>query len=354
MIVLSGTAQNLVPNWSFEDSINCPKTISQLSKTEFWTSPTIGTPDYFHSCSVSSVGVPSNPAGEQFSVTGEAYIGIYTFLKYEKNLREYIQVNLLDTLLVGKKYLVEFYISLGDNINYASNNIGVHFSDTAISDTGMLPLSYIPQIENKEIITNKSDWTKISGTYIANGNEIFMTIGNFRTDSLTDTVYVGGGNFTWDNAYYYIDDVTVEPITCSNDTTELNFSMCLGDSLFYNNKYYSNQGIYFDTLTKQAGCDSILKINIFFYECKIIIPNTITPNGDGFNDLWQITTPFPDSKITQLSIWNRWGYMVYKSDNYQNDFEGKGIDGNDLPAGIYYYLLVTENIQYKGYLSIIK
>jgi len=61
------------------------------------------------------------------------------------------------------------------------------------------------------------------------------------------------------------------------------------------------------------------------------IPNVITPNGDWFNDRFEI-----DQRMVggSLVIYNRWGQEVYQSSNYQNDWEG-----GDLPAGVYFYRL---------------
>lgn len=64
------------------------------------------------------------------------------------------------------------------------------------------------------------------------------------------------------------------------------------------------------------------------------IPEGITPNGDGTNDFLIIdglTENYPDHK---LSIYNRWGQLVFDAQPYQNTF-----DGNDMPAGTYYYIL---------------
>jgi gliding motility-associated-like protein len=82
---------------------------------------------------------------------------------------------------------------------------------------------------------------------------------------------------------------------------------------------------------------------------KIIVPNVITPNGDGKDDYFAISglNYYPNSK---LSIYDRWGKEVYTSNNYQNDWNGGGQSD-----GVYYYLLSLQNgKKYKGYFQIIK
>ncbi|MEM6320140.1 MAG: gliding motility-associated C-terminal domain-containing protein, partial [Bacteroidota bacterium] len=70
-------------------------------------------------------------------------------------------------------------------------------------------------------------------------------------------------------------------------------------------------------------------------ECEA--PELVTPNDDGFNDTFIIPclANHPNSSIT---IFNRWGDEIYRSDNYQNDWGGT-YNGELLPTGTYYYLL---------------
>jgi len=71
------------------------------------------------------------------------------------------------------------------------------------------------------------------------------------------------------------------------------------------------------------------------------IPNTITPNGDGKNDVFKIDCleNYPDH---QMTIFNRWGDKVYEAEPYLNDWEGTFVS-KPLPAGTYFYLLRLRN-----------
>jgi len=74
----------------------------------------------------------------------------------------------------------------------------------------------------------------------------------------------------------------------------------------------------------------------------IVIAGGLSPNNDGFNDKFIVTRPF-GTKIS-LQVFNRWGNVVYKSDDYQNDWAGKGQGnflGQDLPSGTYFYIIVA-------------
>jgi gliding motility-associated-like protein len=66
-----------------------------------------------------------------------------------------------------------------------------------------------------------------------------------------------------------------------------------------------------------------------------IIPNAFSPNGDGINDFFVI--PCGEGDIV-FSVWNRWGIEVYRSEFYQNDWDG-GYKGGKVPDGTYYYVL---------------
>lgn len=74
------------------------------------------------------------------------------------------------------------------------------------------------------------------------------------------------------------------------------------------------------------------------------IPEGFSPNHDGVNDQFVIANP--SGKRLNLSIYNRWGDAVYKSENYQNDWDGRcnqGIHINeDVPDGTYFYVLIAE------------
>jgi Secretion system C-terminal sorting domain len=212
--------QNLVPNPSFEDTLHCPQYISQINYAPPWFDPsTMGTPDYFNECYNFPwvlVDVPTNVFGYQYARTGQAYAGIFTWSGGSVvNAREYIEVQLIDSLVAGIKYRVSFYANLADSLWYACNSIGAYLSQTLISDTTGHVLPYSPQIFNisSNPLTSKTGWTLISAVFTAVGGEKYITIGNFINDSNSDSIYVGAGGslFSPDQSYYYIDDVSVIP-----------------------------------------------------------------------------------------------------------------------------------------------
>ena len=78
-----------------------------------------------------------------------------------------------------------------------------------------------------------------------------------------------------------------------------------------------------------------------------------TPNGDGYNDKWVVNNKEIISPI-KLRIYNRAGSLVYSSDNYNDDWQGK-YNGNPLPTGTYYYVIIDNSgKKFTGTVSIIR
>jgi len=97
----------------------------------------------------------------------------------------------------------------------------------------------------------------------------------------------------------------------------------------------------------ENGCeasDSIL-IEVEPLEIKeISIPNAFTPNGDGFNDVFNLLGGAPDDRITSLQIFTRWGNMVYEANNMAlgNDLGWDGnYKGERLQADVFIYRAVV-------------
>ncbi len=88
------------------------------------------------------------------------------------------------------------------------------------------------------------------------------------------------------------------------------------------------------------GCEGMatLSVNVEL----AAVPNAITPNGDGMNDFFivpiieQEPDAFPNSELT---IFNRWGDILFEESPYNNDWDGRNNAGILIPEGTYYYVL---------------
>ena len=83
----------------------------------------------------------------------------------------------------------------------------------------------------------------------------------------------------------------------------------------------------------------------------MLIPQVMTPNGDGNNDFFEIRA-IADLNGVNLEIYNRWGNVVFKDNDYKNTFKGENNGGEKLADDTYFYLLDIEGKTYKGYFII--
>lgn len=107
--------------------------------------------------------------------------------------------------------------------------------------------------------------------------------------------------------------------------------------------YYSN-GVY--VITQIAydnyGCSDTarvaVRVNNITNEISSLIPNAISPNGDGKNDIWKLDFVSILYPQTEVDIFNAWGQKIYHSKGYLEPWDGK-YNGQDLPVGNYYYVI---------------
>ncbi|MBX2892943.1 MAG: gliding motility-associated C-terminal domain-containing protein [Saprospiraceae bacterium] len=90
-----------------------------------------------------------------------------------------------------------------------------------------------------------------------------------------------------------------------------------------------------------------------------VFTNGLTPNGDGRNDFLVFrVVSVEDCAVnyaqSEIIIYNRWGDIVFEASPYNNDWGGKNRDKQDLPPGVYYFVLrVTLDKVYSQFGSVI-
>ncbi len=306
----TGNAQNLVFNGDFEIMDTCPTAVStpgdmQIERCTGWYSPTTATSDYFNACNSGFVSIPSNVLGYQPAFSGNGYLGLIPVHRAGNDYGfwfEYAQTKLVKQLLPNHKYEFSFHINVSNFSNdYSLRSFGAYFSNNPISRNDFKPFdNVIPQVSysDNSFITDTVNWINISGEFIANGGEEYLTLGMFPDTSNFDTLcnYI---TFPCDfidfSTYYYID-----------------------------------------------------YIELIEMEKPITIPNIITPNGDGLNDIFQLNFP-----VIKTEIYNRWGQQLFTSSN-DAFWDGRTTSGKEVPEGTYYYIIVTEEETYKGYLQLLR
>lgn len=289
-----------IENPSFELYDTCPATYSnptsfQINTCTGWYIPTISTADYFNTCNTFTVGVPSNVFGFQYAYDGIAYCGLYS--NWECGVapgcyyREYIQTKLKKKLNEGHLYELNFYINLAGVVGgYTVKNIGALFSKSNLYRNDYLALIANPQVVSPDFVSDTTSWTKVTGVFIANGDEEYLTIGNFR-----DTMEI------------------------ANDT------LCTKPGTGWQNGFSAYSYYYIDGISFEDKGEAFL-------------PNIFTPNNDGVNDFIDFEK-FSNLKEFEVSIFNRWGTKVFSTNDSTEKWYGKDDKNKILHSGTYYYTI---------------
>lgn len=256
---------NLVYNPSFENHTDCPRKINAvgvLTSVEAWYQPTRGSADYYNVCGSRECTIPKNKLGIQPAYNGEGYCGIYTS---QDTYREYLQTQLKTPLVKDASYKLSFHVSLSEYSTGAIATIGGLFTKERITDTiqGILMQKeikhitpsvmqsintyYQPQVINprERILDNTQEWQLVEGIFIAKGGEEFLTIGNFSPSSQSNLVYPDSLSNLLPGAYYYIDDVSLICLDCSQKvalieqaTQNSSKPMAVGSTIVLHNIYF--------------------------------------------------------------------------------------------------------------------
>jgi gliding motility-associated-like protein len=299
----SSGGQNLVPNPSFENYSSCPTGGGDVAALVSWTNPTSSTPDYFNECATSipsGCSVPVNFVGYQWPRTGKGYAGLVTYVQVFPNARDYVSIELSDTLTPGQLYCVGYYVSLSNISQYASNAFSAYFSSTPVLSASGSVLPFIPQFNYRGgVVTDTLNWVLVDGQFVASGGEKYMTIGNFNTDANTATILINPSGAGGAESYYYIDDVYV------------------------------------------GTCDTIKPAS------SLQIPNVFTPNNDQVNDVFRITTT--NIQTLNCQIYDRWGIKVWELTTPFESWDGHNKTGVVCSDGVYYYVLWATGVDGKKY-----
>lgn len=121
------------------------------------------------------------------------------------------------------------------------------------------------------------------------------------------------------------------------------------------------KGFYNVTVTDANNCEVRLT-NIEITECPLggdcfVASTVITPNGDNFNDTFIINCVKDNS--SDLSVFDRWGRLIYSQSNYDDTWQGIDNDGKDLKEGAYIWVLTVNFGQgrrevYKGTVTVLR
>ncbi|MBV6404647.1 MAG: hypothetical protein GFGODING_01401 [Flavobacteriales bacterium] len=97
------------------------------------------------------------------------------------------------------------------------------------------------------------------------------------------------------------------------------------------------------TVTMPDGCTAVDSVLVTVLP-EVVIPSGFTPNGDGWNDTWQIDLIelFPECEV---EVYNRWGELLFQSVGYKEPWDGR-YHGGLVPVGTYYYAIRLNHPDY--------
>lgn len=101
-------------------------------------------------------------------------------------------------------------------------------------------------------------------------------------------------------------------------------------------------------------------IDTSFTAIEPTLPNVFTPNGDGVNDVFKFE--LKQATLNNFNVYDRWGLEIKNEKLKINDevrWDGKSIQGDACPAGVYFYVLEYEDSKQlkhkkRGYITLIK
>ena len=99
-------------------------------------------------------------------------------------------------------------------------------------------------------------------------------------------------------------------------------------------------GTYTAVISDNSSCNEAFTVELDFSFSSgcLVIPQVITPNNDGYNDLWQIRNIdlYPDAEVR---IFNRWGKLIFSAKNLADNPWNGTIRGKPVPTDSYHYIL---------------
>ena len=223
-------AQNLIPNGGLEEGDTCVQTLG-IGGLQHWYSAFLHF-DRLQSCAEYGAvnGLPMSTFTFQQPFEGESCIGLFTYYQNgQQEQREWAMVPLLEPLVVGQTYYCSFRANagFGGNAEYptiwlGNSHVGMLFTTYDRhwyqGDPYPAPLN-TAHVYRPIVLADTVGWTLISGEFVADSAYQYLMVGNFFSNTLTDTLHFADPNsvFPWyPRGYTLIDAVCVSssPFDC--------------------------------------------------------------------------------------------------------------------------------------------
>ena len=239
---------------------------------------------------------------------------------------------------------------INSSITTSNPNIATNYTYTWTTLPGNVPAPGTNSLSSYTVSGNSTATLVLSvDGFCANPTSNTITVGNFPnnlTVSITDSVFgcantpfnlntsVSGGRPNYSYSWFIIPDIN---------------SIGSSSQLSYN--FPEKEGTYTISVVVNDSCGYSSSDNqpiTVLPPCTLVIPNVITPNFDGKNEIFKIKNLefFPN---TTLTIFDRWGRKIYEKTNYDNSWKADGV-----VDGTYFYTLIVPNDKtYTGFITVL-
>lgn len=360
-----------------------PPSISMANRKLFVSGPNISGSPIMEYGNLSNIAVNStetvvnatctNPTGGSITINATGAIAPYS---YSINGGAFQSGNTFTGLTQGPKTItiVDSYcgtLTKTVNVGFTDN---LTLTTTPATDTSVCAGAPVPLVATSA--ANTYLWTPASGLSSATVSNPVATIstnytytvtaslnGCVRTKSIVVTTkpnpaITAGPDKTIVNG----DVIALDGVTANNNLQSILWSpaatVTSGINTLSPNVKPSVTTTYTLTVKDNNNCTSTddMVVTVIPYCVKIM--DAFTPNGDGINDKWLVTSGGSCTKQVMVNVYNRNGDQVYSNENYQNDWNGT-YKGKVLPDATYYYvirykLINGNSIQLKGDVTILR
>lgn len=244
LISTKGDSQNLIPNPSFEEACESFELGNGSFGARHWYNANAGTFDYYTnagdagSCGAGEINSSTWSMYDEYQLPeeGQRMVGGIMYCQ-AFCIREMIQCKLIQPLEADRPYCFSMYVCMSGMYDFTCNGVGMALSNDSITDFSHscnIDLNQLIQYPDGSVLNDTMNWYLLTGNFIAEGGERYLTIGNHRSDAETT---IGGfnGSTNLPYSYYYFDNLVLEQCT-ETQTKELS----IGTATIYPNPSNEN------------------------------------------------------------------------------------------------------------------
>ncbi len=220
-----------------------------------------------------------------------------------------------------------------DQVNVTCNG-GTNGSATAAVAGGLEPYSFSWNTDPEQTKENVTDLA--AGIYTITVTDSYGCI-KTQTITIDEPLPITVNSTVTPTSCPDSEDGAIS-LTIAGGTTP--FTVLWSDGSTGVNRTGLTPGSYTAVIADQNSCGETVTAEVdfsFSFGC-LVIPQVITPNNDGYNDVWQIRNIdlYPDAEVR---VFNRWGKMVFSTRNLADNPWNGTVGGKLVPTDSYHYIL---------------